>query len=291
MKKNFISRITKSRKTLLFGVILLAFILVVINKKDSFSDDKSVVKVLSLPYKNINEDKKYEYGIFVDTLQVAKGVVQNNDLFGKIMHNYNVSDAKILKILSKSKDIFDFERNLLPQKNYTVLYNRDDTINRVQYFIYEEDLINYIVVDLTDTISVSRRKKEVVKKLKVTEGIIESSLSETVSALNVSDRIAIELSEIYSWTIDFFRIQKGDSFKVYYENKYVDSAGTEKYIGIGKILSAEFTHKSKNFYAFYYEENETFGDYFDENGMTLRKAFLKAPLNYYRISSRYSKKC
>jgi murein DD-endopeptidase MepM/ murein hydrolase activator NlpD len=153
------------------------------------------------------------------------------------------------------------------------------------YFIYEENAIDYIVFDLINEINIYRGKKEVVTKLKVSQGTINSSLSETIDKLGISPRVSIKLSEIYAWTIDFFKIQEGDAFKVYYENNYIDG----EYIGIGRVLAAEFVHKNQKFYSFYYKENENYGEYFDESGRTLRKAFLKAPLDFYRISSRYSR--
>jgi murein DD-endopeptidase MepM/ murein hydrolase activator NlpD len=138
---------------------------------------------------------------------------------------------------------------------------------------------------MTDEIDVYKGEKEIITKLKKSTGKITTSLSEAVENLGVSPRVSIQLSEIYAWTIDFFKIQKGDAFNVYYENNYIDG----EYIGIGNILAAEFIHKDKSFYAFYYKANKNFGEYFDEEGRTLRKAFLKAPLDFYRISSRYSK--
>ena len=119
----------------------------------------------------------------------------------------------------------------------------------------------------------------------VSLGEIHSSLSESAEDLGISPKVSVKLSEIYAWTIDFFKIQKGDSYKVYYENNYIDG----EYIGIGRVLAAEFTHKEQKFYAFYYEQNDSEGEYFDEKGRTLHKAFLKAPLDFYRISSRYSR--
>ena len=130
-----------------------------------------------------------------------------------------------------------------------------------------------------------RGKKEITTKLVLSKGEIKSSLSESVESIGVSPRVSIKLSEIYAWTIDFFKVQKGDAFNVYYENNYID----DKYIGIGRILAAEFTHNKQHFYAFYYKENENLGEYFDEKGKTLRKAFLKAPLDFYRISSKFSR--
>ena len=119
----------------------------------------------------------------------------------------------------------------------------------------------------------------------VSSGIINSSLSESIEGQGISPVLTQKISEIYAWTIDFFKIQKGDSYKVYYENNYVNG----KYIGIGRVFASEFMHKNENFYAFYYKDKDNYGEHFDEEGKTLRKAFLKAPLNFYRISSRYSK--
>jgi murein DD-endopeptidase MepM/ murein hydrolase activator NlpD len=104
---------------------------------------------------------------------------------------------------------------------------------------------------------------------------------------NMSPALVMELSNIYAWTIDFFRIQKGDKFKVYYEERFVE----DEFVGIGRIWAAKFTHQSEDFYAFYFkEEGVNFGDYFDEQNKNLRKAFLRAPLNFSRISSKYSKR-
>jgi murein DD-endopeptidase MepM/ murein hydrolase activator NlpD len=145
-------------------------------------------------------------------------------------------------------------------------------------------------MDLTDGIDVYRGKKEVETRVNVASGKINSSLWLAMEEQKLSPKIAAELSTIYAWTIDFFKIQKGDAFKVYYENKYIDSVCSENYIGIGRILAAEFTYKGQPFYAFYYKENENFGEYYDEQGKTLRKTFLMAPVDYKRISSRYNKR-
>ena len=226
---------------------------------------------------------KYEYGIYVDTFNVIKGVVKPGQTLGEILYANHIDHPEIAEIVEKSKKIFDVRR-VNSGNEYTVICNKD-SIDKASYFIYQETLINYIVFDLSDEIDVYRGKKEIVTKLKRSQGEINYSLSESIDSLRVSPRVSIQLSEIYAWTIDFFKIQKGDVFNVYYENNYID----DKYIGIGRILASEFIHKNKKFYAFYYKENDNYGEYFDEKGKTLRKAFLKAPLNFYRISSRFSK--
>jgi len=227
-------------------------------------------------------EPQYEYGILADSFIVIKGIVKQGQTLGEILYENHINHPEIAEIVSKSKDIFDVRR-VNTGKEYTVICV-DDSTEKACYFIYQENPTDYVVMDLTDGIDVYRGKKEVTTKLKVSYGEISSSLSESVDELGISPRVSIKLSEIYAWTIDFFKIQKGDGFKVYYENKYID----DEYIGIGRILASEFTHKNQKFYAFYHEENKNFGEHFDEKGRTLRKAFLKAPLDFYRISSRYS---
>ena len=228
-------------------------------------------------------EPQYEYGILVDSFNVKKEVVKQGQTIGEILYANHIGHQKIAEIVSKSKDIFDFRR-VNAGKEYTVISLKDSTAKAV-YFIYQQNSTNYVVVDLTDSIDVYRGEKEIETKVVLTQGKINSSLSESIDKLGVSPRVSIKLSEIYAWTIDFFKIQKGDEFNVYYENNYIDG----EYIGIGRILASEFTHKNQKFYAFYYKENDKYGEYFDEKGRTLRKSFLKAPLDFYRISSRFSR--
>ncbi|MBT3622329.1 MAG: hypothetical protein HN535_06250 [Flavobacteriales bacterium] len=234
---------------------------------------------------NINTEKKevvveqveeivepsYEYDILVDSFQVTKGVVKSGQTMGEILYLNHIDHPEINKIVQKSKGIFDVRR-VNAGKNYTVICATDST-EKAQYFIYEIDATNYVVFDLRSEIDVYKGKKPVTVKLKTASGTIKSSLWMTMEEQKLSPKLTAELSTIYAWTIDFFKIQKGDGFRVYYEDKYIDG----NYIGIGRILAAEFTHKGQDFYSFYYKENENFGDYYDEEGKTLRKAFLMAP--------------
>ena len=228
-------------------------------------------------------EPKYEYGILVDSFNVTKGVVQQGQTFGEILYSNHIDHPQISEIVTKSKEIFDFRR-VNAGKEYTVICSKD-TIEKARYFIYQENPINYVVIDLTNGVDVYRGEKKIETKVIVTSGKITSSLSESIENLGVSPRVSIKLSEIYAWTIDFFKIQEGDAFNVYYENNYIDG----KYIGIGRVLASEFIHNNQKFYAFLYKEGEKPDEYFDEKGMTLRKAFLKAPLDFYRISSKFSR--
>ena len=258
-------------------IILCVFVFAIYSllKKDHESIDARYVKETTNPI--------YKYGILVDTFNVAEEIVNEGQTLGEILYFNHIDHPQIAEIVNKSKGIFDVRRVNSGQK-YTLI-NSNDTLSELCYFIYEENATDYIVFDFVNGINIYRGKKKVKTKLKISQGTINSSLSETIDKLGISPRVSIKLSEIYAWTIDFFKIQQGDAFKVYYENNYIDG----EYIGIGRILAAEFTHKNQKFYSFYYKENENYGEYFDESGRTLRKAFLKAPLDFYRISSRYSR--
>tara|TARA_B100001758_G_scaffold247879_1_gene268061 strand:- start:49808 stop:51028 length:1221 start_codon:yes stop_codon:yes gene_type:complete len=259
------------------GIILMAvaliFILSNINNKE-FSEEIPELVV----------EPKYEYGILVDSFSVIEGKVQPGQTLGEILYANHIDHHHIAEVVEKSKRIFDFRR-VNAGKDYTLICSKDSN-ERARYFIYEEDPMNYVVMDFGNEIDVYRGKKEVVTKVNVASGEISSSLWLTIEEQKLSPKIAAELSTIYAWTIDFFKIQKGDGFKVYYENKYIE----DEYIGIGRILASEFHHNNQTFYAFYYKENENYGEYFDENGKTLRKAFLKAPVDYKRISSKYNRR-
>ena len=260
---------------LVMGIALL-FMLTNINKDKKAVENLEVIAEIVEP--------SYEYNILVDSFSVKKGFVKSGQTMGEILYLNHIDHFEINKIVEKSKGIFDVRR-VNTGKKYTVICASDST-KKAQYFIYEIDATNYVVFDLRGKIDVYKRKKPVTVKLKTASGIIKSSLWLTMEEQKLSPKLTAELSTIYAWTIDFFKIQKNDGFRVYYEDKYIDG----EYIGIGRLLAAEFTHKGQDFYSFYYKENENFGDYYDDEGKTLRKAFLMAPVDYKRISSRYSKR-
>jgi len=226
-----------------------------------------------------------EYGIVTDSFQVTKGIIKPGQVLGEILYRNHINHTQINKIVKASKGIFDVKRAKAGQP-FTVFCTKDSNAI-AKCFIYEESATNYIVFDLRDGIQVYRGEKEIEIRMRTASGEITSSLWNAIMDNNMSPALVMELSNIYAWTIDFFRIQKGDKFKVFYEERFVE----DEFVGIGRIWAAKFTHQSEKFYAFYFkEEGKNFGDYFDEGSKTLRKAFLRAPLNFSRISSKYSKR-
>jgi len=223
----------------------------------------------------------YEYGFMTDSFVVHDGRVKRNENLSDILHKYKVPYSSIHEIAVRSKDVFNVKR-MRAGNRYRILCQADSA-NELLYFIYERNPIDYIVFQLQDSALVYTGKKDVKVKVKSASGVIMSSLYVSMVKSKLNPVLALELSEVFAWQIDFFRIQKKDRFKVIYEEKFVDGRS----IGIGKILAAYFGHEKKVFYGIHFIQDDK-PDYFDENGNSLRKAFLKAPLRFSRISSRYS---
>ena len=226
----------------------------------------------------------YLFEIKTNDYIVLKNKVAKNQTFGEILQNQNISYPTVLELVKKSKGIFNIKR-MQRNKNYTLLC-KNDSLTTAEVMIYQPNAIDYIVFDMRDSIKVYSGKKEVELREREVSGIIASSLSQTLDDQNVDYRVSNELSEIYAWSIDFFRLQKGDYFRVIFDEKYIDDS---TYVGIGPIKACEFYNNGQSFYSFYFDKGK-FPEYFDENGRNLRKAFLKAPLKYgtFRVSSRYS---
>ncbi len=221
------------------------------------------------------------YGICIDSLDVKLDTIEKNQFLANIMLKQNIDYNTITHIEKKHKDVFDI-RKIKPGHKHTFLLKRDSLATPL-FWIYEIDKINYAVFSLTDSLTAWRGEKTVDVKTEYIEGVITTSLWNAIKDVDGDPNLTMELSDIYSWTVDFFGIQPGDTFKVVYENKYIQ----DECIGMGNILACYLNNAGSKHYAYYFEQNER-GQYFDENGANLRKAFLKAPLNYRRISSTFS---
>lgn len=228
-----------------------------------------------------------EFGFVLNDYLVVKDTIKSGESFGLIMDKNGVGHGKVFEISEKVKDTFNPAR-ITAGKKYMILRAKDSA-NTPQFFIYENDKINYTVVALGDSIYANKRKRPVTIKRREVSGVITSSLSEAIQAQGLSNLLVYELSNIYQWSIDFFRLQKGDQFKMVYHEKYIEDT---IFAGIEKVDAAVFKHSEKPFYAFSYLTDTVSGrpDFYDEEAKALQSFFLKAPLNYSRISSRYTKR-
>lgn len=221
------------------------------------------------------------YGIIIDTLDLKTDKVRRNQFLSDILLEHRVDYVVIDKLAKISAEVFDV-RKIRYGNPYSVIATRD-SIPRALYFIYEETPTRYVVFNMHDTIGVFRGEKPMEIRLKSTSGTINSSLWETMVEEGTDPNLANQLSEIFAWSIDFFGIQRGDNFKVLYEELWVEG----RPIGLGKIHAALFHHMADDFYAFHFTQGEK-SDYFDDSGGSMRRTFLKAPLRYRRISSGFS---
>ncbi|MEW6506134.1 MAG: peptidoglycan DD-metalloendopeptidase family protein [Bacteroidota bacterium] len=230
-----------------------------------------------------HSEKINSFGLAVDSLIEIHGTISSGETLGDILIPYGVSDKEIFHIAEETREIFPVKSFRAGDEYY--IYAHWDTTESVHYMVYVLNPIEYVVFDLRDSVRVYHGKKEVIIKERIFASSIKNSLWQTFESQNINPDLAVKLSEIYAWQIDFFRIQANDTLKVVYEELFVDGKST----GVGKILTASFRHRSENFFAFRFEKDDE-AAYFDERGNSLRKAFLKAPLKFSRISSRFSKK-
>lgn len=248
----------------------------------SCGNDKKVEPEIIQPKK---EKIIKEFGFILNNYEVKKDTIDRGDSFGLILEKNELYYPKIFNIVNEVKKVFDIRR-VNVGRPYTILYSKD-SIRKPEYFIYQPSSIDYLVVSLGDSVYAEKRQKEVKLVEYEASGVIKSSLSETMQELGLSPLITNELSEIYAWNIDFFRLEKGDNFKILYTSKFIDDS---IYIGLNRVHNAYFEHRGKPFYAIEYETDSIRGitEYFDENGKNLRRAFLLSPVQFSRISSRYN---
>ncbi len=254
--------------------IPLLFINFYSNRNNYSADNEDFINKNNIKTKNL-------LNIPADSFFIVKEKINYNQHIASIFSGYNVNSFSQEDIIRKTQNVFDIRK--IRAGNYYTAYLSKDTIKELKYFVYQHSLTEYLKISMIDSILVELIKPKVDTIQKSASGTIQTSLWETMVENNVNPSLALELSEIYAWSIDFFGLQKGDHFKVIYDELYIDTIS----IGIGKIYAANFNHQQVDYFGFNFKRDDQLG-FYDENGNSLRKAFLKAPLKYNRISSRFS---
>lgn len=228
------------------------------------------------------------YGFNLDEFEVIADTIRSGDSFGELMLENKVDYPKIYELTQQYKDTFDVRR-IRVGKPYMILKSKDTT-QGAQVFIYEQDPINYTVVDFRDSVVAYKKQRQVTFVQKEASGVIPNggSLSNVIVEQGLDYYLTYDLSQIYAWTIDFFKLNPGDKFKIIYQEKYINDS---IYAGVGPIEAAYFEHNGQPFYAFsYMNESLDVQEYYDEEANNLRRTFLRAPLKFGRLSSRYNLK-
>ncbi|OSY87117.1 peptidase M23 [Tenacibaculum holothuriorum] len=229
----------------------------------------------------------YAYGFNLDKYKVINDTIKNGESFGIIMDRHHVMYPKINQIATTIKDTFDVRR-VRAGKPYIILASKD-SLEQAQIFIYKRNKVDATIINFKDSIVSAYNYKEPVKIVeKEIAGEIYSNISMTMDSLGLHPTMAIRVADIYAWTLDPLRLQKGDKFKLIFEERYINDTTL---VGYGKIKAAVFNHKGKDLqaYRFIADSVKNIAEYYDEKGNMLRRAFLKSPIKFqYRISSRYN---
>ena len=248
-----------------------------------FSCDKTEEVEIVIPK---TRPKLVEFGFNLHDFNVINDTVKSGDTFGSLIEKQNLKGKEVYDIVLKVKDSFDV-RTIRKGKPYTILRSKNKT-NKIQVFIYQPDKLNYYVIDFRDSIEVHKKTRPLKFKTRTIAGALNGSLSETLANEKVDPALASKIAKIYAWSIDFFKLQKGDKFGLTFTERFINDT---IYDGVDSLKAAFFEYKGKNIYAFPFTPDGSTSkqEYYDEEGKTLKNFFLKAPLKFINITSRYTK--
>jgi murein DD-endopeptidase MepM/ murein hydrolase activator NlpD len=281
MNFNIQQKILKLKKILIWGFSALMILQVVYFYIDYY-ETKRIEREMAKTVEVKRPEPIMLFNLPADSFKVVPGQVRSGQNLSDILMSKGISLNQIDEISKKSVLTFDV-RKMKVNNNYYFFLNKSNN-SKVEYYIYEINPVDYVVYDFTDSLRIYREKKPIITQIKTASGEITSSLWKTLETQALDPNLAMSLSDIYAWSIDFYGLQKGDKFRVIYEEDFVFG----KSIGIGRIFAAQFVHNGDDYYAFRFTQNNE-DSYFDEKGKSLKKAFLKAPLKFSRISSVFTK--
>ena len=223
----------------------------------------------------------FKYGFAIDTFQVFEGTIAKNQTLGTLLSGKGMDVLSIDRLVKNCEGNFNFSRDFRQGKSYTLLSGLNS--QKPEYLVIEPDVFEYVVFELNGDMKVQRVKKEVETKLRSVDGVIENSLWGALTAQGVNFEAAAKMEDALQWSVDFSHTQKGDEFRMVYDEKYIH----DKPVGSGQVYAASYRREGKDYYAFWFE-NGDFKGYYDLEGRPARKGFLKAPVKFTRISSNYN---
>lgn len=266
---------------------ILLFVLLVILScgKDNPGDSKGASN------KTIKSTPKiiHEFGYRLNDFKVIKDTIKKGESFGIILDRHHVYYPKINAIAKKIKDTFD-TRRIRAGIPYMILASKD-SLEKAEVFIYKNSKASATIVDFKDSTIVAYKYRKPIKIIeKEVSGKIYSTLSEAMDSLHLNPNLTNDVADIYAWTLDFLKLQRGDRFKLIYEEKFIDDS---VFVGYGKVKAALFDHNNRDFYAYRFipDSIKKIPEYYDDKGNMLRSQFLRSPIKFqYRVSSRYNLK-
>ena len=268
----------KPKSLLVVATVLAMVVMIIITLNKS----KQVQPTVEVPVDTVAlPEPTLLYGFEIDSFEISTGTVKYAQNLSEILDDYNIAGEKLFTLANRAKDVYSV-RKIKAGSDYTIIHEKDSN-KTARQFIFEPYATEYVIYNLVDSIYAEVVEKPIIRRQKSIAGEINSSLYNSILEQDGSPLLVNKLVDVFAWQVDFFRIAPGDQFKIIYEEEVVD----DQVVGIGDIQGAYFDHWSKEYFAIPYMTDEKL-DFFDEEGKSLRKTFLKAPLNYNRISSRYS---
>lgn len=222
------------------------------------------------------------YGLPVDRYEIERGEIESGETFSRLLNQrYDVNIAIVNRLIALSKGKFEL-RDIRAGHTYTA-FLAPDSSRALCYLVYERNKTDYVTFALCDSLYVRVDSKETVSEERYAEGVINSSLSATIAEQGLPYDLGDRMAKIYQSVIEFFALQKGDRFRVLYEEQYIDTTS----IGVGTIYGVEFIHAGKSYWAYrFYQDNEW--GYWDDKGVNLKQSMLKAPLSFSaRVTSKF----
>jgi murein DD-endopeptidase MepM/ murein hydrolase activator NlpD len=264
-------------KVVFLAIIILSAVSCVSKKKDNQDSAPIADSIISSkkPAPNLL------YGIPADSFDIENGHIKKNEFLSEILLRHGVPGKDLDFVIKKYKDVLDV-RDIRAGANYSLFCQKDSTA-RARYLVYEHSQSTCFIFSFCDSLSITPFHKGIESVIKYSSGTIVTSMWDAMISGGMHPSLAVELSDIFAWTVDFFGLQKGDRFKVIYEEQFIDG----KSIGTERVYGAEFTRSGVTVTAIPFIQNDK-ESYYDCDGNSLRKAFLKAPLQFARISSRFS---
>ena len=265
------------------SILLFVLLIVLSCGKDNIKDTPDASDEITASVPKII----HEFGYTLNDYTVIKDTIKKGESFGIILDRHHVYYPKINAIAKGIKDTFDVRR-IRAGKPYMILASKD-SLEKAEVFIYKNSKAKATIVNFKDSTIVAYTYRKPIKIVeKEVSGHIYSTLSEAMDSLHLNPNLTYDVADIYAWTLDFYKLQKGDQFKLIYEEKFIDDS---IFVGYGKVKAALFDHNNKDFYAYRFVPDSIKGipEYYDEEGNMLRSQFLRSPIKFqYRVSSRYN---
>lgn len=229
-------------------------------------------------------DPPSAYGIPLDGFVVERSKVRSGSTFGDLLAAHGVPYPLVDSLVRMAEGTFDVRR--MRAGHPIAFIFTDDAHRQLRYFVYEADAVEHVVFTTTLPLDVHVHRRPVSTAERAVEVEVTGALYNDLARAGVDPLLSLQLAEVFAWTVDFYRIQKGDRFTVVFLERHVDGSP----YGDPQVLAARYSSGGLEREAFHFAPDSANGGYFDAEGHSLRKAFLQAPLKYSRISSGFSKR-